>query len=323
MSTLPGSTPPSADLLSKRVLLTGATGFIGSHVLHELIARSATVTAVIGADRAASRTAALPPGVAVRTFDHPSHISTIAREERPDYVIHLHAVITTARTTAAIQSTLQSNVLPSIDLMTACTDIGVRRLIVLGSGEEFGPVTGPFDDTTIPDPPSPYGASKGAITCYARMFHRAFQLPVTVLRPSVVYGPSQSPRMLIPQVMDALRHNRPIDVTEGRQTRDFIHVSDVAHGIVQALDADTVNGRSFNLGSGEPVTVRQCLHCIEEITGRRDLIRYGAIPYKQGEIFTYEPRLESTFEALRWRPAISLREGLSSTWAWFCAAQQQ
>ena len=147
------------------------------------------------------------------------------------------------------------------------------------------------------------------------MFHRAFQLPVTVLRPSVIYGPYQAPRMLIPQVMHAILEGREIPVTAGDQTRDFIHVEDVAHGIVNALTAEGIDGRSWNMGSGEVVTVKDCLARIGKVTGGGDLIRYGVIPYKTGEIFTYEPHVEDTYEALQWRPAISLDEGLADTWA--------
>ena len=296
--------------------MTGATGFIGRHVIDALDRVGAQGIAVI--DRLhADRGITLPGGTKLHTFDDPMGIAKIVSALSPDYVIHLYAEITTERSVPAIESTLRRNLLPSIALMEACIGLRVRRMILMGSGEEFGPVTGPFDDSTIPDPPSPYGASKAATTSYAKMFYRAFELPVSVLRPTVAYGPFQSPRMLIPQIMDALRAGRPIDVTEGRQTRDFIHVSDVAQGILAALVRAETNGRSYNLGSGEVVTVKQCLSLIEEISGRKELIRFGALPYKKGEIFSYEPLLSQTEAALGWKASTSLREGLASTWDWF------
>jgi UDP-glucose 4-epimerase len=305
------------DLSSRRVAVTGATGFLGGHVLKQLQAANATVIAIVDRKRAHSRHdwAAASQTLETIWFDQPNQIVAAVRSAMPDYVVHLHAVVTTERSTEAVKNTLESNFLPSLDLMFACRELKVKRLILLGSGEEFGPVTGPFDDFTIPDPPSPYGASKAAITCYAKMFNRSFQLPVTVLRPSVVYGPFQAPRMLVPQVMTALLEGREIAVTEGRQTRDFIHVEDVARGILCALDAEGIDGRSYNLGSGEVVTVKDCLTRIEAITGRAGLIQYGAIPYKSGEIFSYEPLVEKTYAALDWRPLLSLTEGLKKTWA--------
>jgi UDP-glucose 4-epimerase len=303
-----------ADLSGKRVAVTGATGFLGGHVLDELLTAGATVIGVADHSRVARRPEHPARSIETLWFDQPDQLAESVRSANPDYVVHLHAAVTTNRSAAAVRSTLETNLLPSLDLMTACAEMQVKRLILLGSGEEFGPVTGPFDENTAPDPSSPYGASKAAVTAYARMFHRAFQLPVVVLRPSVVYGPFQAPRMLIPQVLQSLFEGKEVAVTEGRQTRDFIHVQDVAKGIVRALVSEGVDGRSFNLASGEVVTVRDCLERIERITGRYGHIRYGALPYKTGEIFSYEPIAERTFSVLNWRPAISLEEGLAKTW---------
>jgi UDP-glucose 4-epimerase len=302
------------DLSSKRVVVTGATGFLGRHVLKELQRTGAAVVAVVDRNRM-SRREALTEIVEMFPFDRPDELVGAIKASRPDYVIHLHAVVTTERNAAAVKSTLETNLLPSLDLLVACGEMNVQRLILMGSGEEFGPVTGPFDDHTIADPPSPYGASKAAVTGYAKMFHHAFQLPVVVLRPSVVYGPGQGPRMLIPQVMHALAEGREIGVTEGRQTRDFIYVDDVARGILCALVAEGIDGHSYNLASGEVVTVKDCLRRIEAVTGCAGLIRYGAMPYKTGEIFSYEPVAEKSREALNWRSHVSLDEGLARTWA--------
>jgi nucleoside-diphosphate-sugar epimerase len=303
------------DLRSQRVAVTGATGFIGRHVLDQLRAANATVIAIVDRKRGGLRHGASLESTEQIWFDHPSEIVSAVRTSTPNYVVHLHAAVTTERTPDAVARTTEENLLPSLDLMNACGDLNVKRLILMGSGEEFGPVTGPFDDCTIADPPSPYGASKAAVTGYAKMFYNAFRLPVVVLRPSVVYGPGQAPRMLIPQVMHALAAGSEIDVTEGRQTRDFIYAEDVARGIVSALVAEGIDGHSYNLASGEVVTVKDCLQRIEDITRCTGLIQYGAIPYKTGEIFSYEPVAETTREALNWRPCVNLDEGLAKTWA--------
>ena len=188
---------PEVDLSAQRVVVTGATGFLGGHVLKQLRSTGADVIAVVDRNRG-SRHDAPTQSIETLTFDRPDQMVATVRSARPDYVIHLHAVVTTERNAAAVQRTLEANLLPSLDLMVACGEMNVKRLILMGSGEEFGPVTGPFDEYTIADPPSPYGASKAAVTGYAKTFWHAFNLPVVVLRPSVVYGPYQAPRMLVP-----------------------------------------------------------------------------------------------------------------------------
>jgi nucleoside-diphosphate-sugar epimerase len=126
------------DLSSKRVVVTGATGFLGGHVLKCLHSANATVVGVV--DRArGSRHSAATRSVETLYFDHPDQIVPLVRSAQPDYVIHLHAVVTTERTAAAVQRTLEINLLPSLNLMVACGEMQVKRLILMGSGEEFGP----------------------------------------------------------------------------------------------------------------------------------------------------------------------------------------
>jgi len=146
------------------------------------------------------------------------------------------------------------------------------------------------------------------------MFYGSFQLPTVTLRPSVVYGPGQSARQLISMVFQALAEDRPVDVTEGRQTRDFVYVDDVIDSILAALTAPNICGDALNIGSGEVVTVRECLDLMEKITGRPGLIRYGARPYAVSERFHYEPMVDDTFKALNWKPSVMLEEGLRRTW---------
>ena len=103
-------------------------------------------------------------------------------------------------------------------------------------------------------------------------------------------------------------------MTAGRQTRDFVYIDDVIDSILVALGNPKVAGEAWNIGSGEVVTVRECLELIERITGRRGLIRYGARPYAESERFHYEPMVENTFTAFGWKPFVMLEEGLRRTW---------
>lgn len=279
-----------------------------------LEATGARVTAILHQDKSLERLEEHCCGFEKILVREDGEIAAAVRQARPDYVIHLSAAVTTERSVASIGRTMRANLLPSIDLLTACTELGVKRIVLMGSGEEYGRGAVPFDPASVLDPASPYGASKAAVSCYARMFHHAFHLPVTVLRPSVIYGPHQSSRMLIAQVMQSLLDDKEVDVTEGVQTRDFVYVEDVARGILAALTASGIDGEAWNLASGEVVTVRDCLERIERLTGKRGLIRYGAKPYNEREIFEYAFRTEETRAALGWQPQISLDAGLALTW---------
>jgi UDP-glucose 4-epimerase len=301
-------------LLSQRVAVTGASGFIGIHFLHGLHAAGAQIVAIVVADRHPDRLDSLPFPVERIVIDNVSQLGAAIRQANARFVVHLNGYPTTERSLSAVKQTLEWNLVSTIDLLTACAEVHVERVLLMGSCEEYGHDVAPFDTRLAPDPSSPYGASKAAATAYARMFTNSFRLPTIVLRPSVVYGSGQSPRMLISQVMKALAEGRVIDVTEGRQTRDFLYIGDLVDAILLAITAPALEGETWNVGSGEVVTVRDCLERIERITGISGLIDYGGRAYIDREIFRYEINIEPTCAMLNWRPAIMLDEGLTRTW---------
>jgi nucleoside-diphosphate-sugar epimerase len=303
-----------STLSSHRVAVTGPTGFIGMHLLRRLHAAGAEIVAIVVASRAPERLETLPFPVELIVIDDVQQMGHAIAQANARFVIHLNGHITTERSLSSLQKTMEWNVLSTLSLLTAAAESKVERVILMGSCEEYGHEVAPFDTRLAPDPSSPYGASKAAATAYAKMFTNSFKLPTVVLRPSVVYGPGQSPRMLISQVMKALSEGRVIDVTEGRQTRDFLYVGDLVDAMLLALTAPEIAGQAWNLGSGEVVIVRDCLERIERITGTSGLIDYGGRPYIDREIFRYEINIAPTCDAFQWRPSVMLDEGLERTW---------
>ena len=303
--------------LSHRIAVTGATGFIGMHLLKSLHAAGAEIVAITGASRHTERLHSLHFPVEKIVLDDQCTIGEAIRRSKAEYVIHLGAFVTTASNHQVLEQTLRENLLPTISLLSAAAEAKVTRVILMGSCEEYSQRMPSFDTALATDPCSPYGASKAAATAYARMFNHSFKLPVMVLRPSVVYGPGQSERMLISQVMKALSENRPVEVSSGEQTRDFLFVEDVVTAIIRSLTVPITAGDVWNVGSGEIVTVRDCLERIERITGREGLIQYGKRPHGENEIFNYELKVEETYAAFNWKPSVTLDEGLKRTWEFF------
>lgn len=315
------SSPELPSLSQKRVAVTGATGFIGTALLRALHAAGAELVAVVGKGRRTAVLETLPFPVQLILVDEVCRMGDAIREAQPAFVVHLSAHVSTERSYTSLAQTLEWNLLSTIDVLTACAQTGVSRVILMGSTEEYGQNAAPFDPHLALDPPSPYAASKAAQTAYARMFHNTFGLETVILRPTVVYGPGQSPRMLISMVMEAIAAGRPIDVTEGKQTRDFVYVDDVVDSILLGLVTPGLEGDVWNVGSGEVVTVRDCLERIERITGTEGLVLYGVRPYIDREIFRYESEVYRTYGILQWRPRVMLDEGLRRTWAAILARQ--
>jgi UDP-glucose 4-epimerase len=262
----------------------------------------------------------LSPQPKIQYFAQPSSLSEVVAEAKPDIVFHMGAVISTQRTLEAFRSTLEWNLLSTLQLFETLSKTPLRRLVHIGSCEEYGRQAVPFQETAAPDPASPYSASKAAASCYARMFHNCFGLPVVVVRPSVIYGPDQDPVLLIPEVITRLLQNCEVQVTEGKQTRDFLYVDDAVDALLQAAVVPGASGEVFNIGSGEIVTVRRCVEMIGELIGNPHLIRYGARPYSPYEIWDYEPDISRARQFLEWRPRTALVQGLARTVAAFRSA---
>ena len=304
-------------LLRHRVAVTGSTGFIGMHLLRGLHAVGAEIVAIAAADKHIERLHGLPFPVEQAIVDDMCNIGDAIRRAKAEYVIHLSGFVSTERSLHALEETLHRNLLPTISVLTAAAEVQVGRVVLMGSCEEYSQKTSPFDTALATDPSSPYGASKAAATAYARMFTNSFRLSTVVLRPSVVYGPGQGDRMLISQVMKAISKNRKVEVTRGEQTRDFIYVEDVVKAIIKSVTVPSAEGDVWNVGSGEIVTVRDCLERIERITGRTGLIEYGKRSYSENEIFQYEPKVQGTYAAFDWKPSVTLDQGLQHTWEFF------
>jgi len=304
------------SLQSSRIVVTGGNGFIGTHLLRDLLSLGNSCDVLVPQGSDTSCLEDLPP-IRVTPFAEPEALGPAVAKLKPDVVFHLGALVCRERTLAAFHNTLQWNLLSTLYLFEALVQSEIRRIVYIGSGEEYGHQQAPYREETVPDPVSPYAASKAAAACYGRMFYNCFGLPVVLLRPSVVYGPNQAPQFLIPEVISALLQNQAVDTTEGFQTRDFLYVADLVSAVLQAAIVPGIEGEVFNIGSGEAVSVRTCIEHIELLTGTQGLVRYGARPYGKNEIDLYSVDIRHAKERLNWKPHTTLQEGLGLTIAAF------
>jgi UDP-glucose 4-epimerase len=306
-------------LRSARVAVTGGNGFLGAHLLRRLLSLGTQCCVFMREGDSARRLNGLSPQPEIRCFAQPASLAEVVAEWKPNIVFHLGAMISHQRTLGAFRTTLEWNLWSTLLLYEALCKTTLSRVVQIGSCEEYGRQSVPFQEAAALDPASPYSASKAAASCYARMFHNCFGLPVVVLRPTVIYGPEQDTVMLIPEVISRLLQDCAVEVTEGKQTRDFLYVDDAVDALVQAAVIPSAPGEVLNIGSGEVVTVRRCVELMGELTGKPHLIRYGARPYSPYEIWDYAPDISRARQRLEWQPRTSLVQGLANTIAAFRA----
>ncbi|MGC5009294.1 NAD-dependent epimerase/dehydratase family protein [Streptosporangium sp. DT93] len=297
---------------ARPVLVTGAGGFIGTHLVRRLGELGAHVHAVGRRAREGSEHGETWHVADVADADA---VGALVRSVRPDVVFHLASEVAGARDPKLVLPMLHSNLTGVVNLLTAVTDSPHTRVVLAGSLEELRP------DEGERAPSSPYAASKWAAGGYARMFHHLWGVQVSNLRIGMVYGPGpQDVRKLVPYVTLSLLRGQEPELGSGTRELDWVYVDDVVDAFLAAGACPEAGGRTFDIGAGEGTSIRDTVdllaRIVGDVAGGEARPRYGALgdrPLDSARIAD----LTDTAGILRWRPAVGLEEGLRRTVAWF------
>jgi UDP-glucose 4-epimerase len=300
-----------------KILITGAAGFIGSHVASAYVAAGHHVVAV---DNLSSGDAAnLPDGVRLHRVDlrRPRALDAALRAERPEVVNHHAANADVSAMTRRPRAGMDVNFMATLALLESCLRHAVGKLIFVSSAAVYGdPRTLPVDEAHPLDPICVYGASKAAGEMIVRVFGRNAGLRYTVMRYANVYGPRQVARAeggVVASFLDALDHGRPPIVTwDGEQTRDFVFVSDVACANLAAVERG--DGGAYNVGTGKATSINALLRATETISGRH--VPPQRVPKREGDIRSSYFDVRLAERDLGWRASTVLEEGLRLLVEW-------
>jgi dolichol-phosphate mannosyltransferase len=278
------------------------------------VARGLDVVAAVGPQSRLDRLAAVAREIEVVRFDvtDEAALAAAAASVRPDACVHLAAAGAVVREDD-IDLLLATNALAPARLARALADAGCARLVTAGSSSEYGTVVGAMDEAVACDPDDPYGVAKLAGGLLARVIARQHGLESAHLRLFSVYGPGEDPRRLVPTVVANLLAGRPVALTPGEQVRDFVYVDDVAAALVDAALRPGIDGLTVNVGTGVQTSVRDLCLKVAALTGGRELLRFGAVPYRADERFTWRAATERAAAELGWRARTPLDEGLRLT----------
>lgn len=288
-----------------RTLVTGATGFIGGHLVDRLGQLGTEVHAV------SRRRFAATSGVTWHVVDlgNTEETSTLVGSVRPDTILHLASGVTGARDLRLVGPLMASNLTSAVNLLTAVAGaMPATRVVLAGSVEE--PREGQ-------PPSSPYAAAKWAATGYARMVHALWGVPVTVLRVAMVYGPGQPDiTKLVPYAARSLLRGEDPRLGGGTRLVDWVYVDDVVDAFVLAARADQAAGRVLDIGSGHQVSIRDTVELLARIVGGDARPRFGSIADRALDSpQTADPG--PAHQVLGWRPTVELADGLRRTVEWY------
>lgn len=306
-------------LSDARILITGATGFIGQHLCAALAQTKALCAGMHHRSPVNNRAVTLAESVDWVEGDllDVDSLRRIVRELQPTHIFHLAAATSTERGFTTAKEMIQTNILGTVNLLQALDGIAYSCFVHTGSAEEYGNGTAPFHETDSLAPVSPYSASKSSATLFCQMYHRTLHAPIVILRPFLVYGPGQRSDKLIPQAIQAALENRSFPMTGGQQTREFTYIDDIVDGYLKAAVTPEAIGEIINLGTGISLPVLEVVQLIQKLTNSRMTVELGALPSRPAEIMDYRCDNSKARTILSWTPEVSLEDGLRKTIAWY------
>lgn len=309
----------------RRVLVTGADGFLGSHLTERLLALGARVavlvrpSSVVGTAGHALRNLAgvkdaLDRIVAADVAGSDAVAAML--DWQPDRILHLAAEAYVDRSFDHPAEVLRSNLDGTLRVLEAARRCPrLERVVVTSSSEIYGDAQTPAIDEAHPlQPTSPYAASKLAADRLAYAYHRTYRLPVAIIRPFNTYGP-RHPYDVIPKLVGRALRGEPLTVHgSGQQSRDFSYVDDMVDAFLAMGDHPAAIGRAVNFGTGVATTIRALAERIVALTGSRSPIEHG--PERAAEVSRLCCDHGLATRLFGWRPRVSLDEGLERTIAW-------
>jgi UDP-glucuronate 4-epimerase len=314
--------------MKNTILVTGAAGFIGSHLVERLLNAGNQIVGLDNFDnyylpaikRHNVQSINATDGFTMIEGDirDAALINRVFSEYRIVLVAHLAA-------RAGVRPSIQQpalyqdvNIGGTINLLEASRLNGVRQFMFTSSSSVYGSgASVPFNEEVKLDyPTSPYAASKLAAELFCRTYHHLYGLPVTVIRPFTVYGPRQRPEMAISLFTRQIESGEEISVFgDGTSKRDYTYVSDIVDGMVQALTSKNQGFEIFNLGDSRPIVLNSLINIIEECLGEKAKIKY--LPEQKGDMPVTYADISRAEQYLGYKPAVTIEDGIARFVEWY------
>jgi NAD dependent epimerase/dehydratase len=309
----------------KKVLVTGADGFIGSHLTELLLSKGYIVKAL-------SQYNSFNYWGWLEDIPFNSNLEIVTGDVRDphfvknimqgmDIVFHLAALIAIPYSYHAPNSYVDTNIIGTLNVCQSAREFGNIRLVITSTSEVYGTANYvPIDEKHPKQPQSPYSASKIAADAMAMSFYNSFELPVTTVRPFNTYGPRQSARAIIPTIITQISNGiKEIKLGDLTPTRDFNYVKDVARGFLSIAECDETIGKEINVASNYEISILDTLNIIREIMGSDVTFIMEKQRLRPGKSEVYRLWGDNTLikNLTGWSPEYSVEQGLKETVDWF------
>lgn len=315
------------ELKGKKILVTGADGFIGSHLVERLLEEGCSVRAFCyynsfnnwGWLDSLSKETLSKIEIFTGDIRDPNGVRTAM--QGIDVVFHLAALIAIPFSYHSPDLYIDTNVKGTLNIVQAAKDLKVERVLVTSTSEVYGTAQYiPIDEKHPRQPQSPYSASKIGADCIAESFYRSFDLPVTIVRPFNTFGPRQSARAVIPTIITQLLNGQTeIKLGDITPTRDLVYVKDTADGFIEIAKSDKLIGHDCNIATQSEISVGDlATELISQINPEAKIVTDGQrLRPEKSEVFRLYGSNVKIKELTNWQQKYDLKAGLAETISWF------
>lgn len=304
-------------MTARRILITGATGFIGARIAERVHERGHAVALLLRSPKPTDRAAGIYRHCATIAGDleQPASYSEALRAFRPNAL--LHAAWTGVAGADRTDPRQIANIIATAALLEAAIAAGIDSFVGLGSQAEYGPQNRKLDELAPVEPTTLYGHSKLAACRVTAAMCRLRQVRHAWLRVFSIYGPRDNPNWLIPSLIAKLKKGEVPELTKCEQIWDFLYIDDAADAAVALLENPVASG-IFNLGSGDGRPLREIVTLLRDIARPGAELGIGRVAYRPDQVMHLEADVTHLHNATGWQPATELKRGLAETVDWFC-----
>lgn len=305
--------------MNKKILVTGGSGFIPSHLVRRLVKMGSEVYVTVKYNSVIDNIRIMDIWddiniieADLRNIDSLKQIKSI----KPEIIIHMAAYNHVGDSFIHPNEAMNSNSLGTVNLLESYQDY--EQFIYTSTSEVYGyQESVPFKESMTPSPISPYSIGKYSGELYAKMKSHHQNKPITILRPFNAFGPYQSNRAIISEIITKCLNSVTIETTSGEQTREFNYVSNLVDGFIASIEQKNKSiGKTINLGGGEEIKIKDLVIMIHELTQSNSDLKIGELNHRPTEIWRMYTDAKIARNELNWEPKVNFKEGVKKTINW-------
>jgi nucleoside-diphosphate-sugar epimerase len=305
--------------MSDKILITGATSFIGANLARRLVKDGNRVVILT---RGASNRWRLEDVLSdlediVMPIEDAEGLKRAVKQSKPEVIFHLATAGLYGGRHLPEEELFRTNVQGTVNLIKACEPIDYKCFINTGSSSEYGPKDAPMKESDVCQPINAYGVSKCAATMYARCYAVLHKRNILNMRIFTPFGPYNDRFRLIAYVIDSVLKGKPLELASPDPVRDYIYIDDVVDLLIEASQAEIrPQGEVFNVGTGEQTSVAQVVETVMAVSGKEVEVRWGSCQPRDFDTAMWRADMTKTFKNFKWRPRVSFKEGIARNIAW-------